>query len=75
MKTLNLYQYTKFCTNVTKYNLNSVSKYKDLSQCKIMAIKCIWFKISRCLYLFLFAHITLAEEFRAVSLLPPAGLL
>jgi hypothetical protein len=41
MKTLNLFQYTKFCTNVTKYNLLFVSIYKILYQCKIIAIKCI----------------------------------
>jgi hypothetical protein len=30
MKTLNLYEYTKFCTSIIKYNLNSVSKYKSM---------------------------------------------
>lgn len=38
MKTLNLYEYVKFCTNVRKYNFNSASKCEDLYQCKIMAI-------------------------------------
>ena len=49
-ETLNLCQYTKFCTNVTKYNLNFASKYKNLYQCKIMTIKCFYLRIDSIIY-------------------------
>jgi hypothetical protein len=45
MKTLNLYQYTKFFIDVTKHTFNFASKYNGVYHFKIMAIKwvLVWF--------------------------------
>jgi hypothetical protein len=38
MRILNMYQYRKFCTDVTKRNLNYTAQYKGLNQGKNLAI-------------------------------------
>ena len=63
--TLFLYQYTKLCANVTKYNFNFASKYKDLYQCKIMATNVFWFE-----YRFNYSHNILIIPLFLLNCLP-----